>query len=461
MKQEQEKAPLQRSQTTARWIILPLACLAMIGSYYCYDNPGALKDQLQKEFGLSDVQYNLLYTVYSIPNVILPLFGGFFVDRLGTNITLFVFCALIAGGQAVFALGVSTASYPIMLVGRVLFGFGGESLSVAQSTLVALWFQDKELALALGINLSVSRLGSVINDNVSPIMYDHRGLSGAMWFGFAVTIASLCSTLLVIVVDRRVAAELAKNQSQVNGVPETDPPVRLSDLKNMSLLYWLIALSCVIVYSAILPFNGICSGLMQSKFNYDLHGANALMGIPFTMSAIASPFLGGAVDRFGWRAALLCFSSILLTLAHLLLAGTTITPILALVLIGAGYSIYAAAMWPSISYVVQKNQLGTAYGLATAVQNAGLAAAPAIVGAIKDSTGSYTWVEIFFAILAALGVCIGVLLNIIDTSKGRILNKSYYKSSDDKGASAPLLSNESTPPNQVAVDMRNHASGQN
>ena len=55
-----------------------------------------------------------------------------------------------------------------MLVGRVVFGLGGESMSVAQSAIVSSWFKGKELAFALGVNLSVSRLGSVLNSNTIP-----------------------------------------------------------------------------------------------------------------------------------------------------------------------------------------------------------------------------------------------------------------------------------------------------
>ena len=77
--------------------------------------------------------------------------------------------------QALFAVGVSLKSYTIMIFGRILFGLGGESQGVAQSTLVAIWFGEREIALALGINLSISRLGSVWNDNMSPVMFDYAG----------------------------------------------------------------------------------------------------------------------------------------------------------------------------------------------------------------------------------------------------------------------------------------------
>ena len=77
----------ERSESSFRWIVLILACWGMFGSYYCYDNPSALSTQLQSgKYNLSSLQFNLLYTVYSTPNMILPLFGGVLVDKIGAEI---------------------------------------------------------------------------------------------------------------------------------------------------------------------------------------------------------------------------------------------------------------------------------------------------------------------------------------------------------------------------------------
>jgi hypothetical protein len=79
-----------------------------------------------------------------------------------------------------------------------------------------------------------------------------------------------------------------------------DPPANFSDIKNLSGMFWLVTLSCLVVYSSVLPFNGVASSILQDRFGKDLHTADALLGIPFLMSAIGSPFLGGIVDRFGY-----------------------------------------------------------------------------------------------------------------------------------------------------------------
>ena len=77
------------------------------GNYYCYDNPAALKTSLDEFAGLDEQEYNLLYTVYSVPNVILPFFGGYLCDMLGAARATTLFAALLVGGQVVFAFGTS------------------------------------------------------------------------------------------------------------------------------------------------------------------------------------------------------------------------------------------------------------------------------------------------------------------------------------------------------------------
>jgi len=153
--------------------------------------------------------------------------------------------------------------------------------------------------------------------------------------------------------------------------------------------------------------------------------ADRVLAIPFFTSAISSPFLGGAVDRFGYRALLLMLAAMAITGVHAIIAFTMWTPFIPMILLGIAYSVYAAAIWPSVAYVVEEHQLGTAYGLITAVQNFGLAITPVLVGLIWDATNGYFWVEIFFSCVAFIGVILGFALNVVDSSHENTLNKRY------------------------------------
>lgn len=71
-------------QTNWRWLMLACGCFFLMGSYFCYDNPAPLKNFfLAPPYDLSTAQWSAFYSIYSFPNMVLPLFGGIFIDRLG------------------------------------------------------------------------------------------------------------------------------------------------------------------------------------------------------------------------------------------------------------------------------------------------------------------------------------------------------------------------------------------
>jgi len=204
---------LGKSSLPQRWLVLALASLLMIGNYYCYDNPAALLLQLREKFAGNsrfDVCYEMFYSVYSLPNVFLPLIGGLLVDRVGVLFSLHLFALLVLLGQTLFAAATTGSSLPLMILGRAFFGLGGESISVAQNAIVTNYFAGKELALALGINLSSSRLGSVINNAVSPAVANASSVDAALWLGTAVCCLSFAACMLLALVDTHATRSLRR-----------------------------------------------------------------------------------------------------------------------------------------------------------------------------------------------------------------------------------------------------------
>lgn len=140
----------------------------------------------QIESALQVINYIHIFTltlVYSIPNIFLPFFGGYIADRFGADITYLVTLVFITIGQLLFAVGLASKNWSLMLASRAIYGIGGESMGVANSALLAEWFQGRELAFAFGINLSVARLGSVMNNLLSPSLSNSNGVVFANWFG--------------------------------------------------------------------------------------------------------------------------------------------------------------------------------------------------------------------------------------------------------------------------------------
>ena len=107
-----------------------------------------------------------------------------------------------------------------------------------------------------------------------------------------------------------------------------------------------------------------------------------------------------------------------------------------LVLTGIGYSIYAAAIWGSIPYVVPQNTVGTAFGIATAIQNIGLVISPTIVGQIKDTTmykdHGYFYVNMFFVLINIIGLALNAALYYIDINENNGVLDKVEDDEDDK-----------------------------
>mmetsp|Transcript_23101 Transcript_23101/g.46198 ORF Transcript_23101/g.46198 Transcript_23101/m.46198 type:complete len:616 (-) Transcript_23101:58-1905(-) len=276
-----------KSSLRSRWLVLALTCTVMTASYYSYDIPSALHQQLSDYMPQSsnfERNFNLLYTVYSIPNVILPLFGGNFVDRYGAPQCLLVFASIVCCGSVLLSIGVSNKSWEVMYLGRFVFGLGAESLCVAQSTITSDWFEGKDIAFAMGIGLSISRLGSIFNNITSPKVANSRGgIQSAFWIGPVLTFSSLFAAALIIFVDRRAIKKLKKRGGDVasteltealldrnennNPCSESDE-VHLTDFRKFGIMFWLLTISCFVVYGCVLPFNNVAAGILLERNYY-------------------------------------------------------------------------------------------------------------------------------------------------------------------------------------------------
>jgi len=330
-----------------RWFGLASICFFMTAEYYSIDIPAALhqdlKDYLLVAAGGNDknkdetddsssnssfeMKFNLLYTVYSIPNVALPLLGGYFVDKWGPTFCMIGYSLCLCLGQALFAIGLDQKSWAIMLLGRMVFGLGGESICVANSTLLTEWFDHGERAFAFGILNGISRLGSVLNNIVSPKVAHTFATPWALWLGVlfnttgvvaacfvqyleslyqkkgmvavqvdyggssaGITRESIAQNLLepllpndgneteeMLVTDTLLEsngrdAVTETTTPQLLGSHHDNPPTEISDsavgIKDIASLgstFWLLCICCMVVYGCVQPFNNVASGILLER----------------------------------------------------------------------------------------------------------------------------------------------------------------------------------------------------
>ncbi|CAL8078201.1 unnamed protein product [Orchesella dallaii] len=400
-----------------RFLALFFMCFLGFGSYFCYDNPGSLQDNFIEDLDITTAQFAQLYSWYSWPNVVLCFVGGFLLDRVfGIRLGTVIFCVFIVIGQIIFALGGIFDMFWLMIVGRFIFGVGGESLAVAQNTYAVSWFKGKELNLVFGLQLSFARVGSTVNFLTMGSVYKwmQQYFEGHTCLGFSLLIAavtcvlSLFCAMILAVFDYRAEKILKK---ETGGPPEV---VRLSDVKDFPISFWLMCGSCVAYYVAIFPFIGLGKVFFERKFDFTPDESNTVNSIIYIVSGVCSPLFGILIDKFG-RNIFWVFIAILATVgAHGLLAFSFLNPYVAMVAMGLAYSLLASALWPMVALVVPEYQLGTAYGIMQAVQNLGLAVITMVAGYIVDS-GGYLLLEVFFLAWLCLGLVMILLLWFVDT----------------------------------------------
>ena len=140
-----------------------------------------------------------------------------------------------------------------------------------------------------------------------------------------------------------------------------------------------------------------------------------------------APFAGGLVDRIGRRASLMVLGSLLMIPCYLVLAYTMVPPYLPMILLGAAFVLVPAAMWPAVPLIVEKKIVGTAFGLMTMIQNAGLALFPWLNGKLRVATHNYEASMVMFASLGACGFVFALLLLRADKREGGVLERGAVK----------------------------------
>jgi len=399
---------------TYRWLVLIFVSLAMFGNYYVYDCIAPIADLLSKQLHFSDQNIGLLQAIYSIPNVVMVLVGGYIVDRIGTRKAIFIFGTLCFVGAVVTVLSPLLA---VMATGRLIFGLGAESLIVAVTTAVAKWFRGKELSFAFGINLMIARFGSWLAQN-SPTWAKS---SYTDWRGPLLISMGFATFCIIGAVVYWVMESYAEMKMHLGHQGSTDKVV-LSDIYHFGLSYWYIVALCVVFYSAIFPFE-----TFAIKFFIEAHGTSRELGgflvsilTAFTM--FGTPAFGLFVDKLGKRALLMMLGSMLLIPVYLIMGYSHISLYVPMAMMGVAFSLIPAVMWPSVAYIVDQSKLGTAYGLMTMIQNIGLAGFNLLVGwandyshAGPDNPAGYHLGMWIFSILGFLGVFFAFLLRQRET----------------------------------------------
>lgn len=151
-----------------------------------------------------------MYSVYSFPNMLLPLFAGALVDKYGARVmTASCFFTLLVG-NLIFAIGGAYNNFHIVLVGRCIFGLGTEVYSNCVSVMLTLWFIDKHLNLAYGLNGIPPSVASILGGIYSPRLFGSEKdphLGRALFMGFWITLLTVGFLIPMLFLDKKMETE--------------------------------------------------------------------------------------------------------------------------------------------------------------------------------------------------------------------------------------------------------------
>ncbi len=396
-----------RDSTKARWTALILASLSIFGAYYFNYALSSIKPMLESILGWNSEDFGTYTSAYAWFNVFLfmLIFSGFILDKLGVRKTglgattvMFLGTALnywavkhqFPEGAVVNIplLGAMKAQVWWSSLGFAIFGVGTEAIGITISKAVVRWFKGKEMALAMGMQMSIARLGTTLALVISTPLAIKFTVTAPILFALIVMLLGVISFIMFSILD----IKLDKSEGVEHQEVSEEDEFKISDIKFIisNLGFWYIAILCVLFYSAVFPFLFYANDLMVNKYNVAPSLAGTITGLLPIGTMVLTPVFGSIYDKYGKGATIMMIGSVILIFVHGILSipflnEWWIATIMVLIL-GVGFSLVPSAMWPSVPKIIPEKQLGTAYAVIFWIQNIGLLFIPLILGIVLNSS---------------------------------------------------------------------------
>lgn len=400
-----------------------------------------------KGLGWSNGDYGIFSGAYGYINVFLFMlfFGGLILDKMGVRFTGVMSTGLMFVGAAIKWYAVNSTftgeifglptQIAIASLGFAIYGVGCEIAGITVTKVIAKWFTGHEMALAMGLQVALARLGTACALAFAlPIAKSLGHISEPIMIGAGALCIGFLSYMVYCVMDKK----FDKSANNENTSTEPDEQFKLSDLKIIfyNKGFWLIALLCLMFYSAVFPFLKFAPKLMETKYDVNPDFAGSIVSmLPFG-TILLTPIFGSLYDRIGKGATLMIIGSILLTIVHVLFALPILNfgwfAVIVMVLLGIAFSLVPSAMWPSVPKIIPMKQLGSAYAIIFYIQNIGLSLVPVLIGNINEANEvnnitDYTMSMSIFALFGVIAVAISIMLKGADKKFGYGLEQRNEK----------------------------------
>ena len=397
-----------RDSKKARWTALVILSFTMFAGYMFTEVISPLKPIMERTLAMNSSDYGFITSAYGIFNVFLfmLIIVGFFLDRFGIRFsTIASALIMIIGGSIKYAAFKGLIGSPETIIhvpllnldittqvfwagfGFSLFGVGVEYAGITVSKSVAKWFKGKEMALAMGMQVAIARLGSFAPLAFGAKIANTYDVPTTILIVIVFLILGLIGFFYYNTLDRKLDAQIVEEEAGGD-----EDKFKISDLGVIigNRGFWLIALLCVFFYSTVFPFYKYGPDLMVNKFGVSENWAGLLPSLVPFGTMLLTPFFGSIYDKKGKGASIMMLGAVLLIIVHVIFYLPFITSVVAaffnVLLLGIAFSLVPSAMWPSVPKIIPEKQLGSAFALIFWVQNFGLWGIPLAVGIVLDNT---------------------------------------------------------------------------
>ncbi len=417
------------------WAALACLVVPMFASYFFDDMFSSLSQLFRNpellELGWDSADYGFYAGGYSF----LCVWGGLIVcgmllDKWGVRVTGSIFVGMMTAGAALVTFAITSGMAPktsltVAYAGCMLFGLGSEIAGVGVTRSIAKWFKGRNMAFAMGLQLAIARLGTALALILSPMLvkakaegeiYTLLETAKPAFFGLALLLLGTVLWAVFVMMDARFDAQNGLTDRKER---KEEDEFKFSDIfKVLSNKHFIMsALLCVFFYCSIISFKKFATSILIPRFDLPAESASLMVSlIPFS-TVIFAPLFGSLVDRVGKGTRWMIAGSVLVFIAHIIIAfapeGVSGFGYAGIAILGVGYSIVPAALWPTVSKIVPEKNLGTAYSLIYWIQNMGMLLVPIAVGFIFRNTESGKLAalhsEYVFLALCVLAIAVSLL----------------------------------------------------
>ena len=417
------------------WAALACLVVPMFASYFFDDMFSSLSQLFRNpellELGWDSADYGFYAGGYSF----LCVWGGLIVcgmllDKWGVRVTGSIFVGMMTAGAALVTFAITSGMAPktsltVAYAGCMLFGLGSEIAGVGVTRSIAKWFKGRNMAFAMGLQLAIARLGTALALILSPMLvkakaegeiYTLLETAKPAFFGLALLLLGTVLWAVFVMMDARFDAQNGLTDRKER---KEEDEFKFSDIfKVLSNKHFIMsALLCVFFYCSIISFKKFATSILIPRFDLPAESASLMVSlIPFS-TVIFAPLFGSLVDKVGKGTRWMIAGSVLVFIAHIIIAfapeGVSGFGYAGIAILGVGYSIVPAALWPTVSKIVPEKNLGTAYSLIYWIQNMGMLLVPIAVGFIFRNTESGKLAalhsEYVFLALCVLAIAVSLL----------------------------------------------------